>query len=271
MMPGLVPMPNDRVYTLDIKSNVNNLFVGDVTGTDFLDNLAHPIDLHVFIHAGVVVGADLKPGATSPDPALFFDLPAGSRVFIKNLGRILGGGGIGGNGDRGRRDTTSGNTFVGGGGGGGAGSSSQGGLRGPADSSSATDGSAGTTTVGGAAGNNQPTGAGEGGYIRGAAAQRGGDAISFSTNQVSIYIDNEFGEIWAGGDGGEGGYQDGGLPGGEVLAEAGSNLATSATVLEGSATSEPKAVSYKTGSTLEWVPAGGASYPNIRGYINRRP
>lgn len=269
MLPGLSFTGSDRIYTLDIASNVENLFIGDTTGSDFLDNLAHPIDLHVQIRSGVVIGAALNPGASTPDPAIFFDLPDGSRVFIRNFGSIRGGGGIGGNGDNGRRDTKSGNTFCGGGGGGGAGSSSQGGLHGPDGSTSADDGAAGTTTTGGAGGANDLS-SGESDYERGAAAQGGGDAISFAAGAVTIYIDNDLGEIHAGGDGGEGGYQDGGLPGGAVDAEDGADLATSAPVVNGS-TADPRAVTYDNGSTLTWYPAGGADYPKVRGVIQRRP
>lgn len=275
MIPGLTFTGSDRVRTLDVKANVNNISIGPTLGgATYLNYLAHPIDLHILVRAGVILGAALKPGFASPDPALVINLPAGSRVFISNLGRIAGGGGIGGKGDRGKRIDETASNFVGGGGGGGAGSSSQGGSAAtesdPDDDS--TDGAAGTATVGGNAGvNDSGPDIGNGPFVRGTAAQFGGDAISFGTSAIEIFIDNEFGEIWAGANGGEGGYQNAPLPHGAIDPERGHDIAATVTTLTGSLTTEPKAIAYSNGSTLTWVPSGGASYPNVRGYINRKP
>lgn len=275
MLPGVTFAGSGNVYTLDIDADVDNLTIGNLPGTaNYLDAVNRPIDLHIQVRAGVTVGAAVNAGAQSPDHAMTIDLPAGSRVFLTNLGTIAGGGGIGGQGDRGRRDNGLASSFVGGGGGGGAGSSSQGGAAAtesdPDDDS--TDGAAGTSTTGGTAGTND-SGAGipNGGFTAGTAPQFGGDAIYFGSNAIEIYIDNSIGDIHAGGAGGDGGYQDGTLPGGAVDPEAGHDLATSVTTLEGASTTEAKGVSYKTGSTLTWEPAGGALYPRVRGYINRRP
>lgn len=261
-VPGLVPHLTGNVLSIAYTANANNVDLhSDIGEPDY------PVTVSVLIADGVTIGAALNPGQSRPAPAFSISgFPAGSTVHIINRGTILGGGGIGGDGDRGRRDTQTGNTFRGGGGGGGAGSSSQGGLHGPADSTSATDGAAGTTTTGGAGGDND-TSAGEGGYLRGAAAQTGGAAIF--CNNAHLVIHNGAGSIIAGGNGGEGGYQDGGLPGGAVPAEDGDDVPTSVTFVTVSGL-EPEAVAHvnssgASGYTLTWI--AGDTYPNLAGYV----
>lgn len=270
-VPGLIPEPSRNELTIAYAANADNVNLFTDLGSP-----AYPVDVTVMILDGVTIGAAVAAGQDAPNPA--FRIPssfaAGSRVYLINRGRIAGGGGIGGEGDRGRRDTGQGTAFVGGGGGGGAGSSSQGGLESPFDfdpDNTATDGSSGTTTLGGAAGAQDPNeapGVGDGGYSRGASPQRGGSAIS--CNNVDLWIDNTSGEIWAGGDGGEGGYQDGPLSGGNTVAPtAGSDLATAVTsvTVQGD---EPAAVYFAningaSGYTLTWV--AGDTYPDVRGYV----
>ncbi len=265
-VPGLVPNIQGNTLSITYRASVNDVDLFSDVGSP-----AYPVHVSVLIEDGVTIGADVNEGSASAVPAFnIVNFPLGSTVFMMNRGKILGAGGIGGNGDRGRRDTTSGNTFVGGGGGGGAGSSSQGGLHGPADTTSADDGAAGTDTGGGLGGAND-TSAGEGGYVRGAAAQYGGAAI-FCRN-ANLVIDNTSGEILAGGDGGEGGYQDGGLPGGAVDAEDGDGIATSVTLsTEGGL--EPAAVYLvnafgQSGYTLTWI--AGDTYPSVAGYVREVP
>jgi hypothetical protein len=277
MLPGLLHSPMPNVYTIDFDTNVDDVTIGNVLGTaTYLDEVDGPIDLHIQVRAGVTVGAT-TPTDANPSPALLIDLPAGSRVYIRNYGRIAGAGGRGGEGDRGRRDGDDGSSnFAGGGGGGGAGSDSLGGPKTtynlhPPEDNEATDGVAGTTTLGGNPGVNWINGTDDGDHVRGMPARLGGDALYFSDNAISIFIDNEFGEIFAGAAGGDGGYQNGSLPGGSVVPVKGDDLAGDVTVLEGSLTTEAKAVCYPTGATLTWVPSGGASYPSVAGYVNRRP
>ena len=261
-VPGLVPHLTGNVLSIAYAANADNVDLhADLGEPDY------PVIVSVLIADGVLIGAALAPGSGAPSPAFTIEgFAAGSSVHLINRGTIQGGGGIGGDGDRGRRDTTSGNTFVGGGGGGGAGSTSQGGLHGPANTTSADDGAAGTTTAGGLGGANDLS-AGEGAYERGAAAQRGGAAI-FARN-VDLIIDNTAGEIIAGANGGEGGYQDGGLPGGAVDAEDGDDPPTSVTTVTVSGL-EPAAVFHQnvpdgSGYTLEWL--GGDTYPSVAGYV----
>lgn len=262
-VPGLVPHLTGNVLSIAYMANVDNVDLFADIGSP-----AYPVHVSVLVADGVTIGAALNPGQARPDPAFHIStaFPAGSTVFLINRGRIAGGGGIGGNGDSGRRDTTSGNTFCGGGGGGGAGSTSQGGVHGPDVSTSATDGAAGTTTAGGAAGVND-TSSGESPFEQGAAAQTGGIAIL--CRNVNLVIDNAAGEIVAGANGGEGGYQDGGLPAGEVDPEDGDDLATAVTFSTVSGV-EPEAVAHvnafgASGYTLEWI--SGNTYPSVIGYV----
>lgn len=263
-VPGLVPHLTGNVLTIAYEANADNVDLhADLGEPDYTVNVS------VLVADGVTIGAALNPGQFGPGPALFVSgFAAGSTVHIINRGTILGGGGIGGGGDRGRRDTATANTFVGGGGGGGAGSSSQGGPHAVAGGTSATDGAAGTTTTGGAAGDNETSGSGSGGYTLGAAAQTGGTAIQ--ARNVNLVIHNMSGEIISGGAGGEGGYQDGGLPGGEVLSEAGESVPTSVTFITAPISGAAYAVSHvnafgASGNTLTWI--GGDTYPSVAGYV----
>lgn len=263
-VPGLIPPPISRQMTIGFESNVDNVDLFALLGEpDFA------VDVFVQVSSGAIVGAALNPGAASPNPAMKISgFATGSRVYIANYGRIAGGGGIGGDGDRGRRDTQTQSAFVGGGGGGGAGSSSQGGLESPADfdaDNTATDGTAGTDTLGGDAGDQDPNeapGVADGGFALGQPAQLGGHAIVASG--VELIIENTTGEIWAGANGGEGGYQNAPLSGGGTVApEDGDDLASSVT-LSSVPGFEPSAI-YLTGGSLTWV--GGDSYPEVAGYV----
>ena len=263
-VPGIIPPPRTRELSVAFAANTDNVDLFDMIGSP-----GFAVDVYVTVNTDVIIGAALNPGASEPEPAFTIEgFASGSRVYIENNGRIAGGGGIGGDGDRGRRDTLSASPFVGGGGGGGAGSSSQGGLESAVDfdaDNSATDGAAGTDELGGAAGTqdeNEAPGVSDGGYARGAAAQTGGMAIY--CNGVDLHIENALGEIWAGADGGEGGYQNGSLSGGNTVApEAGDNIAGDVTLasVEGD---EAEAV-YISGGTLTWV--SGDTYPNVAGYV----
>lgn len=258
-VPGLVP--NMVANTLSIT------YRGDADNVDLFADVGSPeyaANVYVLIESGVTIGAALAPGNPAPGPAfLISGFAAGSSVFIENRGTILGGGGIGGGGDRGRREPVPDETgFVGGGGGGGAGSSSQGGAKAfEATPNSATDGSAGTTTTGGAAGAND-TGAPDGGFTQGAAAQRGGDGVY--CENVDLIIGN-YGTIAAGANGGEGGYRSSV----NIDPEPGEDLAGDATFVTVSGT-EPSAVflsNSPTGSgySLEWTT--GDSFPDVIGYV----
>lgn len=280
MLPGLPStFGQGNVFTHRVKASVNNLSFGQANSggaATFLNGITIPIDLHIHVDPGVTLGSASFAAGTSIDPALFFLLPAGSRIYITNRGTIWGGGGRGGDGDRGRLDTTppSASGFVGGGGGGGAGPGSVGGLESAVDfqaGNTATNGTAATpgSTSGGAAGVNSVSVA-NGGYAAGVAPQRGGDAIQQGgVNAVSIYIDNVGGLIYAGANGGQGGVHNapGGIPAGTQAPVKGDDTAGSMTVVSGSSSS-PKAVGYANLSTLTWV--GGGTYPSVRGVINQR-
>ena len=269
MLPGLSAPPDDYRISLDFKASTNNVNVSTLIGSP-----VRPVDVHIQIRTGVVIGAALKTPITtyfSPDAAFAISLPSGSRVYLLNRGRIAGGGGIGGTGQRGRSDGNSASGTIGGGGGGGAGSTSQGGSESLVDidpGNNATDGVAGTTTTGGAAGQNDTAGNPSGGYDYGARPQYGGTAISVD-HGVSLWIENEDGEIWAGANGGREGYQDGPLQGGSVQPLAGDDLAPDVTVTSGSLNLFPKAVDWRLTSGLVWI--SGDAYPNVRGYVSRRP
>ena len=260
-VPGLVPNVQGSSLSIAYQASVNNV--------DLFADLGSPENaVHVFVLVddSVTIGAVLNPGATEPDPAFLIDgFASGSVVYLLNRGRIAGGGGIGGQGDRGRRDNQSASSFVGGGGGGGAGSTSQGGAAAtesdPDDDS--TDGSAGTSTTGGAHGDNDSgAGIGNGGYTRGDGRQFGGAAIV--AYGVELTISNAAGEIIAGANGGAGGRQTDALPGGAIDPEDGDDLAGSVTTVA-VAGDEPEAVIVSTGATLAWV--DGDTYPNVAGYV----
>lgn len=263
-VPGLVPPPSSNTLSIAYMANVNNVDLwADLGSPDY------PVDVTVLVADGVTIGAALAPSQSAPNPAFLIrsSFASGTRIYLINRGTIAGGGGIGGQGDRGRRDNTNASSFVGGGGGGGAGSTSQGGAAAtesdPDDDS--TDGAAGTSTTGGAAGAND-SGAGipNGGYTAGNAPQKGGAAII--CNSVDLFIDNAAGEIIAGANGGAGGYQSGALPGGAVNPENGHDLLGSVVSVTVSG-DEPAAV-YVTGAAshpLTWV--SGDAYPNVDGYV----
>ena len=259
-VPGLVPSPSTNTLSIVYRANVDNVDLFSDLGSP-----AYPVDVTVLVADGIEIGAALKPGATEPDPALLIDgFAAGSRVYLINRGTIAGGGGIGGQGDRGRRDNQTASSFVGGGGGGGAGSSSQGGAAAtesdPDDDS--TDGSAGTATTGGAAGaNDSGAGIGNSPFVQGTAAQFGGCGVR--AIDVDLTIDNAAGEIFAGANGGRGGFQDGALPGGENLPLDGDDLATSVTEVTTTG-DQPEAV-WVSGGTLTWI--AGDTYPSVAGYV----
>lgn len=259
-VPGLVPPPLTNTLSIGYATSADNVDVFEDLGSP-----AYPVDVTVLVADGVEIGAALKPGATEPDPAMLIDgFAAGSRVYLINRGTIAGGGGIGGQGDRGRRDDSSASSFVGGGGGGGAGSSSQGGAAAtesdPDDDS--TDGSAGNATTGGAAGaNDSGAGIGNSPFALGTAPQFGGCAVR--AIGVDLTIDNAAGEIFAGANGGDGGYQDGALPGGAVDPEAGDDLAGSVTTVSTTG-DQPEAV-WVSGGQLVWV--AGDTYPSVAGYV----
>lgn len=279
MLPGLSHSPQHNVFTHHVKTTVNNLSFGraaDGGVSTYISEPSKAIDLYIEILAGVTIGAASRPYGSTLLPALFFRLPTGSRVYIKNNGTIWGGGGRGGQGDRGRNNGTA-SPFVGGGGGGGAGTNSVGGSKASADPDGdaiATDGSGATpgSTTGGAAGTQDPDeapGVSDGGYVAGSAPQKGGDAIRFSNagGTISIYIDNSSGLIYAGADGGLGGFQFGPLSGGNTTApEAGKNTPTSLTTVSGSSASDACVIAYPSSYSLTWI--GGNTYPSLRGIIN---
>lgn len=266
-VPGLVSPPQRNALTIAYTANANNVNLFTDLGSP-----AYPVDVTVFVASGVVIGAAIAAGQAAPNPAfrITSSFAAGSRVYLINRGRIAGGGGIGGEGDRGRSDGNSASGFIGGGGGGGAGSTSQGGSESVYDidpGNAATNGSAGTSTTGGAAGNNDINGNTTGGYDRGDDPQLGGTAIS--CNNVDLWIDNAGGEIFAGASGGDGGRQDGALPGGAEDPISGDDLATSVTTVA-VAGDEPAAVYFAnvsgaSGYELTWV--AGDTYPDVRGYV----
>lgn len=266
-VPGLIPEPSRNELTIAYAANADNVNLFTDLGSP-----AYPVDVTVMILDGVTIGAAVAAGQDAPNPAfrISSSFAAGSRVYLINRGRIAGGGGIGGEGDRGRSDGNSASGFIGGGGGGGAGSSSQGGPESTYDidpGNAATDGSAGTTTTGGAAGNNDINGNTTGGYDRGGDPQFGGTAIA--CNNVDLWIDNTSGEIFAGANGGDGGRQEGALPGGAQDPVAGDDLAADVTTVA-VAGDEPAAVYFAniggaSGYTLTWV--GGDTYPSVGGYV----
>lgn len=271
-----------RYYTIDLRSNASAVRIGNLLGggATYLNGLTQKCDLHIQVHPGVQIsGAAVAEFAGSAGDALYIDMPAGSRIYLTNNGTIWGAGGRGAEGDRGRRDNTSDSPFVGGGGGGGAGPNSEGGLvarddpTGGSFSPTPTAGTGATpgSTTGGAAGVQDPNevaGASDGGYTRGVNPQYGGTAIYFGNGQVEIFIDNTLGLIYMGAKGGDGGYQNGSLSGGNTVDPTnGENTATSLTVDAGGF--DGKAVSYPSAATLTW--RGGYSYPSIRGDIDTRP
>lgn len=277
MLPGIIHNPQNNVFTHQVKTNVNNLSFGlsmDGSAPTYLPNLTKAIDLHVHINAGVTVGANSTAVGATLLAALYFRLPTGSRIYITNRGTIWGGGGRGGQGDRGRNNGTA-SKFVGGGGGGGAGTSSLGGDEATADfdpNNDATPGSGATpgSTTGGAAGTQDPDedDTSDGGYVAGYAPQNGGDAIIQAGNASSIYIDNSGGLIYAGANGGRGGFQFGPLSGGNTTPpEPGGNTPTSMTLITGIASADPVAVRYTALSTLVWI--AGGTYPSVRGVVNK--
>jgi hypothetical protein len=259
-VPGLIPSPGSNTLSIAYRASVDNV--------DLFADLGSPpgvVDVTVLVADGIEIGAALKPGATEPDPALLIDgFADGSRVYLINRGTIAGGGGIGGQGDRGKRIDETSSNFVGGGGGGGAGSSSQGGAAAtesdPDDGS--TNGAAGTATTGGAAGvNDSGVDIGNGPFVRGTAAQLGGCAIR--AIDIDLTIDNAAGEIFAGANGGEGGYQDAPLPLGAVDPEDGDDLPSSVTL---SSTTGPEAEAvWISGGELTWI--AGDTYPSVAGYV----
>lgn len=284
MLPGIIHNPQNNVFTHQVKANVNNLSFGlaaDGGAPTFLPDLVKAIDLHIHINPGITVGSAAFPSGSTVRPALHFRLPTGSRIYITNRGTIWGGGGRGGDGDRGRRITPQGaSPFVGGGGGGGAGTSSVGGQYSRVDptggsfSPDPTDGAGAApgSTSGGAAGVQDPDevpGASFGGFVQGAAPQVGGNAISQGgAFAISIFIDNAGGLIYAGANGGAGGYQVGALSNADTIdPEPGNDTATSLTTVTGTSSAAPKAVSYSLSASLIWVANG--TYPSVRGVINQ--
>lgn len=266
-VPGLVPNIQGNALSIAYETDVDNVDLFADLGSP-----AYPVHAFVLVADGVTVGAALNTGAAAPDPALLIEgFAAGSTVYLLNRGTILGGGGIGGQGDRGFRPPPVGvSTFVGGGGGGGAGSSSQGGVAATESSpfDDSTDGAAGTTTTGGAGGDSDFGDAiGVSGFVEGAAPQFGGAAIV--CRNANLIIDNTIGEIFAGGNGGDGGWQDGTLPGGANDAEDGEDLPASVTFVDVDG-NEPAAVYHSnvsgaSGYTLTFI--GGDTYPSIGGYV----
>lgn len=259
-IPGLIPYSRPNEIALAYDTSVDNVdLFADAGSPDYA------VTVYAHVYDGVEIGAALKPGATEPDPALLIEgFADGSRVYLVNRGLIAGGGGIGGNGDRSRNNGTA-SSFVGGGGGGGAGSSSQGGahaVESDPDATAMTDGAAGTDSLGGAGGENDfGAGIGDSPFVLGTAPQFGGAAIRCVG--ADLWIDNTSGEIFAGADGGDGGFQDGALPGGANDPEDGEDLpsAVTAASVEGD---EAEAV-YISGGTLTWV--ANDTYPAVAGYV----
>lgn len=260
-VPGLVP--NFQGQTLSISYDAN---VDDVDLFADLGSPAYPVHAFVQVADAVQIGASLGSGS-APGPALLISgFAAGSTVYLYNRGVILGGGGRGGGGDR--HGGSGVGSFRGGGGGGGAGSNSEGGPRYPESDPDAdnTDGDPGTTTTGGAGGVSDFGGdIPNRSFDPGVAPQLGGPAIVCSN--VNLVIDNA-GEIFAGANGGDGGYLEApGLPGGANDGEAGDDLASAVTFVTVTG-SEPAAVYFTgTGSGYSLTFEDGDTYPSIGGYV----
>lgn len=248
MLPGLhaaLMLGNARVvYATNAAS---------VTPWEDLGSPAVVNTYQVVVSAGAIISS-----SGHPTPAMSLNFPAGSTVYLYNLGEITGAGGAGGGGDRGRRSNASATEFVGGGGGGGTGRpGGAGGIAATAPLSTATDGAAGTDTTPGAPGVNDNV-AGSA-YELGADPVVGGDALDVTT-AITLYLVNAAGLIVAGGTGGMGGFQDSPLPGGANDPVAGYGPPTG---IVASATLSGWAIKLASGATV--VPVSGVNSTRVKG------
>ncbi len=226
---------------------------------------------NIFVGAGVVIGASLPSG-----PAMYLRFPTGSVVNIFVAGKIGAAGGHGGGGDRGRRNSNPSSTFVGGGGGGGAGTEpGPGGARAvepDPDAATASDGSPGTATTGGLAGSND-----FGSDIPNSIVYTPGSVINRIAYNPAILIwpvdGSSFtvniwngGSIFAGGNGGLGGFQDAGLPGGANLPEDGEDLPAYADLAPGVGVTDHPAIWSRQGQVTLNLKSGTA-HPSIKGRV----
>lgn len=247
MLPGfsaaLMMRDSELVYA------VNTV---EATPWETLGSLADARIFRIIVAPGVIVSS-----SDAGTPAMSLNFPAGSTVYLHNLGEIAGAGGAGGGGDRGSQQSGNATNFGGGGGGGGTGR--VGGAGGAAAAtSSATAGSAGTSGTPGSAGTNDLM-AGSGGFTPGAVPVVGGDAIEVTT-AITLYIVNSAGLIVAGGSGGRGGYQVGSLPGGARDPDDGYGPPAGITA---TAVESGWAIKLASGATV--VPVSGVNSTNVKG------
>lgn len=229
---------------------------------------AQAVIANVYVAAGIVIGA-----ADASAPAMLINHYDGSTVNIFVGGKVGAAGGTGGGGDRSRNNGTA-SSFVGGGGGGGAGANpGAGGLHAvesDPDATAMTDGAAGTTTTGGAGGENDFNGnIGNSPYVAGSVVNRlarNPAILIWPANGHSITVNiYNGGEIFAGGDGGLGGFQDGSLPGGANDPEDGEDLPNYYDDAPGILTDHP-AIGYRSGQvTLNLI--SGFVHPSVKGRI----
>lgn len=262
-IPGLSSAAGAQGIVLAYGASVNNVDPWVASGS-----IAAAQQYSIFVGTGVVIGS------TSPaSPSMLLRPYHLSVVNLFVSGKIGAAGGVGGGGDRGRMNGSNpSSSFVGGGGGGGAGTEpGAGGLAAiePDPDNDAEDGTAGTTTLGGAGGLSDSGAAipNSGTFTAGSQLNRiaRNPAILIwpaNGHSVTVNVWNQ-GSIFAGGDGGLGGYQDGSLPGHDGA--NGEDLPSYYDAAPGALTDHP-AIGYRSGQvTLNIVQ--GASHPAIKGRI----
>lgn len=235
-----------------------------------LGSPAYAIIMNVYVGTGAVVGS-----TTPASPSMLIRPYHLSTVNLFVSGKIGAAGGVGGGGDRGRMNGNPSSTFVGGGGGGGAGTNAGAGGARAIEPDSAADlasnGSAGTATTGGGGGLSV-----SGGGIPNSITFTAGSVVNLlarnpaillwpaNGHTITVNLYNG-GSIFAGGDGGIGGYQDGSLPGGGHNGTVGEDLPAYYDAAPGLLTDHP-AVGYRTGQvTLNWK--SGNVHPSVKGRI----
>lgn len=220
----------------------------------------------------IYVGSGVVIGSTSPaSPAMLLQFASGSIINLFVTGKVGAAGGLGGGGDRGRNNGTA-SSFAGGGGGGGAGTTAgTGGAKATGGSpppSTNTDGTAGTATLGGAAGVNEFTTPGNAGYTAGSIVNRlaRNPAILIwpPSGSITVNVWNN-GSIFAGGDGGLGGFQNAALPGGAQAPVAGEDLPAYYDPAPGVLVDHP-AIGYRSGKVTLNLMTGNV-HPSIKGRI----
>lgn len=265
-------MPIPGLMLPMIESGITKYYLADAQTVDpwtELGSPAYPLIMNVYVAAGVTIGS-----ASVATPAMWLKGYNGSTINLYVSGKIGAAGGAGGGGDRGRNNNSQ-SSFAGGGGGGGAGTDpGAGGARATGGTgtppSTNTDGSPGTTTTGGVAGINEYTTPGNGGYTAGSVVNRLARNPAVMVwpdlgNSITVNIWNN-GSIFAGGDGGLGGFQDAPLPGGANDPTDGEDLPAYYDDAPGVGVVDHPAVGYRSGLVTLNIREGGA-HPAFKGRI----